>query len=341
MSAGPEVSWDQLDWRILDRLRDKFLSGEAAAGPYWETEADLAHYDLTYAERIGWKWDHVLRELTQRRWVPATGALVDWGCGSGIAHRRVANRWPTQVESIEVIDHSRLAEQYSLNRIHHLYPDLPRRSWDRKTTPATLVVSHVLNELSGDDAADLMSALRQATTVIWVEPGTADVAAQLVKWREQLRDTFHIVYPCPHQALCGLLVPGNERHWCHHFANPPGEVGADSNWVKFGQRAGIDLRSLPYSALVLDRRPLENNPSPSAMMPGRIIGRPKVAKPFARFLGCDAAGASMLQLPKKLAPALVKKLDRPGSPRLLRWQRDGEIVTRVDVSTRSDEERPS
>ena len=46
----------------------------------------------------------------------------------------------------------------------------------------------------------------------------------------------------------------------------------DSNWVKFGQRAGIDLRSLPYCFLALDRRvpaaPVENL---SAPFPGRAL----------------------------------------------------------------------
>src|ERR1035438_7840636 len=34
---------------------------------------------------------------------------------------------------------------------------------------------------------------------------------------------------------------------------PPPAIFADSSWVKFGKRAGIDLRSLPYSFIALDR----------------------------------------------------------------------------------------
>ena len=95
------MTWSELDWAVLDRLRGRFLGNVAADGPYWETAADLANYDLTYGERIGWKWDHVLRELRLRRWAPyqtmiqvlhglapATPtrvALLDWGCGSGVA----------------------------------------------------------------------------------------------------------------------------------------------------------------------------------------------------------------------------------------------------------------
>ena len=60
------MNWTQLDWPALDRLRDGFLHGGAAAGPYWKTTSALASYDLTYGERIAWKWDAVLQELRLR-----------------------------------------------------------------------------------------------------------------------------------------------------------------------------------------------------------------------------------------------------------------------------------
>ena len=47
----------------LDRLRARFLDGSNAGGGYWRSEAELALYDTTFAERIGWKWDAVLAEL--------------------------------------------------------------------------------------------------------------------------------------------------------------------------------------------------------------------------------------------------------------------------------------
>ena len=60
--------WTELDWPALDRLRQGFLQGTSLSTPYWESETALASYDLTYGERIGWKWDHVLRELRLRGW---------------------------------------------------------------------------------------------------------------------------------------------------------------------------------------------------------------------------------------------------------------------------------
>ena len=75
------MTWTDLDWPALDRLRSGFLSGTAAAGPYWQSGSDLASYDFTYGARIGWKWDAVLTELRLREWRPAARTVLDWGCG--------------------------------------------------------------------------------------------------------------------------------------------------------------------------------------------------------------------------------------------------------------------
>lgn len=330
------MDWASLDWNILERLREGFISGRAAEGPYWQSSDDLAHYDFTYAERIGWKWDHVLSELRQRGWSPPRGTLLDWGCGSGVAHRRMAEAWPSSVTGVQVFDHSTLAESFSIDRMADTHPTIETSSWERSETITTLTISHVLNELDEENAEDLMATIEAADAVIWVEPGTSDVAAQLVAWRERLRKQFTVVYPCPHQGTCGLTAPENARHWCHHFAAPPTGVFADSNWVKFGQRAGIDLRSLPYSALVLEKTSRDAE-SASGVPPdslGRIIGRPKVSKPYTRFLGCDAEQVQRLEMPKKLNAQLAKKLDRPNSPRLFKWQHEAGKVTSISPEIR-------
>ncbi|MBT5901715.1 MAG: hypothetical protein HOH58_06370 [Opitutaceae bacterium] len=334
-----EVTWENLDWPTLDRIRAGFLTGSAAKGPYWQSLADLAHYDFTFAERIGWKWDHVLRELNRRGWAPAQGKLLDWGCGSGVAHRRVISTWPDSTQSVRVFDHSTWAEAYATQRVNDRFPNLDVRSWERSESIATLTISHVLNELDKESAQDLMQTIQSATKVIWVEPGTSEVAGQLVQWREKLRDSFRVVFPCPHQGACGLRTPANALHWCHHFASPPAGVFADSNWVKFGQRAGIDLRSLPYSALVLEKptAAIETREAAVEDLAGRIIGRPKVSKPCTRFLGCDSDQVQRLEMPKKLNARLAKKLDRPNAPRLFRWKHEQGKVIAMDPLVRDDE----
>src|ERR1041384_3502994 len=63
---GSKMNWEQIDWSALERLRNAFLEGSAGKQDYWRSASDLASYDETFAQRIGWKWDYVLNELTRR-----------------------------------------------------------------------------------------------------------------------------------------------------------------------------------------------------------------------------------------------------------------------------------
>ena len=69
---------DTVDWNALQRLRSAFLNGSAGERDYWQGESDLASYDQTFAQRIGWKWDYVLEELKRRCWLPPASELLDW-----------------------------------------------------------------------------------------------------------------------------------------------------------------------------------------------------------------------------------------------------------------------
>ena len=339
------MTWTDLDWPALDRLRAKFLHGAAAAGPYWESPSDLASYDLTYGERIGWKWDHVLRELRLRKWQPASRTIFDWGCGSGIAARRVISRFGAEhFDSLTVWDHSPLACDYAADVAQSAFPKLSVGQATPGLLASTepiglLLVSHVLNELPPDALASLRALVARADAVLWVEPGTHAVSRQLGGLREEFATSLRVVAPCTHHNPCPILAPGNERHWCHFFAPPPSEIFADSNWVKFGQRAGIDLRSLPYCFLALEKvAPVSDRRSESDFAPNagqrpappnglsRVIGRPEHFKPYARVLNCDATGLAELELPKRADPALFKQLDRTKAPLVYRWRRDGDKI---------------
>ncbi len=338
------MTWDNLDWPALERLREKFLRGTPVGESYWESPTELASYDFTYGERIGWKWDQVLRELRLRGWRSRSRAVFDWGCGSGIAARRVISFFGAEnFDSLTVWDHSPLACDFAAEAAQREFPTLRVAEATPGLVAADepiglLVVSHVLNELPPEALASLRALAARAEEIIWVEPGTHQVSRALGAIREELHAAFQLVAPCTHQNACPILTPGNERHWCHHFAPPPSEIFADSNWVKFGQRAGIDLRSLPYCFLVLDRlkvapvsdRRLEHDdaistgqrPAPLS----RIIGRPEHFKAYARFLNCDAAGLAELELPKRADPAIYKQLDRTKAPLVYRWRREGEKI---------------
>jgi SAM-dependent methyltransferase len=324
------MTWSELDWSALDRLRAGFLSGTAAAGPYWQSPADLASYDFTYGERIGWKWDAVLAELRLRGWRPRARSVLDWGCGSGVAGRRVLAAFGAAAHftQLHVWDHSPLAVDFAAAAARRQFPGLavdaaPSALRDGSEPVGLLLVSHVLNELNPAARAELDALVARAESVIWVEPGTHEVSRQLGAIRETQRAAFNIVAPCTHGGACGIFAPEHARDWCHFFAPPPSEIFATPDWVKFGQRAGIDLRSLPYAFFALDRHPVTPPPTDLA----RIIGRPEHFKPYARFLNCDASGLAELELLKRADPALYKQLDRTKAPLLYRWRREGNKVS--------------
>ncbi len=322
------MNWHELDWAALDRLRDGFLHGGAAQGPYWQSESALASYDFTYAERIGWKWDHVLLELRLRRWAPAARTVFDWGCGSGIAARRVIQFFGAdQFDELLVWDHEALACDFAATAAERAFTGLRVAQATPGFIAATepiglLLISHVLNELSPDHLATLRQLILRAQAVIWVEPGTHVVSRGLGLIRDAVRDDFRVIAPCTHQAACPMFAPEHGRDWCHQFAAPPAEIFANPDWVKFGQRAGIDLRGLPYSFLVLDR-------TAAPLAPGwsHIIGRPERFKPYVRLLNCDATGLHELTLPKRSDGALFKELDRTQAPLVYHWSRDGDKIS--------------
>lgn len=230
-------------------------------------------------------------------------------------------------DALTVWDHSPLATDFAANAAQRKFPTLHVA----QATPGLLaanepigllLVSHVLNELSPEALAGLRALVSRAEAVLWVEAGTHDVSRALGKLRDELKSDFHVVAPCTQQLGCPILTAGNERHWCHFFAPPPSEIFADSQWVKFGQRAGIDLRSLPYAFIALDRA----RPDPRAENLSRVIGRPEHFKPYARVLNCDASGLTELELPRRADPGLFKQLERTKAPLVYRWRREGEKI---------------
>lgn len=312
------MTWEQLDWSALDRMRELFLRAEPVREAYWRTESDLASYDFTYAQRIGWKWDAALAELARLGWTPPAGPLLDWGCGSGVASRCVISAFGQEhFPEVRLHDRSALAMNFAAKRASERFPGIRVSAEPSPSDPVTtLVVSHVLNELHRDDLPRLMEAVSSAQCVLWVEPGTHAVSRGLITLRERLRSEFYIVAPCPHRDVCGLAVTGKENDWCHFFAKAPSGVFTDSNWVKFGQRAGIDLRSLPYSWLVLDRRPVAEWPADT----GRVLSHPEIFKPYARAVVCRKGETGVVEFSKRSMPEEFRRLKGRETPPDIRLQ---------------------
>lgn len=328
-----ETTWDSLDWDALERLREGFLSGAGGAGAYWQSHSDLANYDLTFAQRIAWKWDAVLTELKLRGWTPPPGEVLDWGCGSGVAGRCVLREFGVEnVSALRLFDRSALAMEFAAARAQAVFPLLAVDSGVTESGGVgLLVLSHVLNELPDMERDSLVQLARRADAVLWVEPGTHADSRALLAMRERLRDAFDLVAPCTHQAACGLLTTGNERHWCHNFATPPAGVLADGDWVRFGQRMGIDMRSLTYSFLALERKGLRAAEEKFAGL-SRVIGAPRVYKGFAKLFSCQADGVRDLTLQKRDAPAVFRRLRHEEPVLLAKLRVAGDRVEAVEAT---------
>lgn len=319
----------EIDWQALERLRTAFLAGTAGRADYWRSETGLASYDATFAQRIGWKWDYVLAELRRRGWRPAGGPLEDWGCGSGIAHRVFLGCFgPGAVSELRLLDRSPLAVRFAERRARERYPGLNIVSGGAEALArdgATVLISHVLTELAPAQLAALEAGLDGAAAVLWVEPGAYEASLALVAVRERLRGRFNVAAPCPHAERCGILAPENERHWCHHFASPPPGVFTDPDWGKFSRETGVDLRGLPVSFLVLDRRPVPL-PPPGTV---RVIGRPRLYKSHALLLGCAAGGVSEKRLARRAHPEAWRGIKRGEWEPLQLWECDGGEIVRA------------
>jgi ribosomal protein RSM22 (predicted rRNA methylase) len=309
------------DLAVLRELRERFLAETARASDYWQSPEHLELYDATFGERIGWKWDAVLDELRLRGWQPRSTRVLDWGCGTGAAHRRVLGMWP-QFTALALHDRSPHARLFSAEKARLAFPQVPV-SWDAPvvTRETLLLVSHVINELPAKELDQLVALAAAAGEVIWVEAGTHADSRRLIEVRERLRPEFTPVAPCTHSERCGMLAPANAPHWCHHFARPPSAIFQDARWAEFAREIGIDLRSIPYSFLVLARSPN------TAAGYSRVIGEPREAKGYLRVLSCQAEGVTDFVLQKRDAPELFRAGRKGQLAPVYRWTlENGKIV---------------
>ncbi len=317
------MKWEQIDWTALNRLREAYLQGTAGASDYWRCESDLESYDQTFAQRIGWKWDFVLKDLRELGWAPPPGNVLDWGCGSGVAGRAFVGAFGLSAgASLLLADRSNLAAEFARKRAQMKCPAVPVAIAGADAPFNTLLLSHVLSELDEAQVNALLELVNRAQTVLWVEPGTSEISRRLCRLREDLRQTFRLVAPCPHQGACGVMTTPASPHWCHHFAPPPPAVFTDPNWGRFATVTGIDLRSLPVSFLVLDRKFCP------AMVDGavRVLGRPRVYKAFALLLGCTEAGLTERRLTKRRLPAEFRAVKKESLASNLVWECNREEI---------------
>ncbi len=319
--------WTVAEMQTLARLRTGFLNGTAGQTDYWREEGELELYDRTFAQRIGWKWNAVLGELSLRHWSPPSRRLVDWGCGTGIAARRVLEHWPDAFDSLVLSDRSPRARAFAHGRVRFAHPQMNVQvaAPDAvECADSVVLLSHVLSELNDAQLLSVLNQVKKAAAIIWVESATHDNSRRLVSdVREPLLAAgWNAVAPCTHCGACPLLSEPNERHWCHHFAKVPSEAHQDSGWRELSERLNVDLRVLPYSFIVLDRQPTQSKDVGLS----RVVGTPREFKGYLKVLACDATGLTDWMLQKRDAPELFKNLRRGGRVPLYRWRTEGQRI---------------
>ncbi len=300
--------WEQTDWKRLTAMRDRFLKHSADPTDYWQSREDVELYDRTFAQRIAWKIESVLRELKTRRWVPPEAPILDWGCGSGVAGRAWLDAYGKpegEGARLSLWDRSGIARSFARDKAKLRFPQAEivelkdAAQAEAAAEGAVVIISHVANELSLSGLEKLQPMLRRAAAVVWVEPGTSPMGRLLPKYRDEMADLFRPVAPCPHALVCGLRTEANQGHWCHHFGEAPAVAFSDPGWVRFGQILGVDLRSLPYSFLVLERKAVPVTTLASPPLLGRVIGRTSEQKGRMEVLWCTDTGAGMRELQKR------------------------------------------
>jgi hypothetical protein len=94
----------------------------------------------------------------------------------------------------------------------------------------------------------------------------------------------------------------------------------------------VDLRSVPYSVLVLERRGLRTPQGGGDVAGWRcVLGVPRVYKGFAKLLTCGAAGVEEMEVQRRLAPALLKAMDKGKTPALVRGDAADGRFTRIET----------
>ncbi|MCC5840274.1 MAG: hypothetical protein JJT96_09125 [Opitutales bacterium] len=333
MPDAPE-DLDTIDWARLRGLRDGFLDGSAGQADYWRSDADLTLYDRFLGERIGWKWDAVIGELKQRGWEPPRGIWMDWGCGPGVAIRRMLAAFPERCAGVCLVDRSTRARDFARMRLSEDFPGLPLRTLDPlsapEAPPALLLVSHVLSEISPEKEARVWADAVEAEAVVWVEPGTYAESRRLVAARDSRRAAgWSVVAPCLHAGTCGLTQPEGALAWCHHFAKPPKGIGADAAWGRFAREMGVDLRSLPYAFLVVARSKHPLPPVAGNAVTARLLGRPQTLRTGLAFTTCEETGIRSRELPKRAFKQMIKAIEKGRAGPSFRLTEAGGAVTGI------------
>lgn len=309
--------------KILQTLRERFLSADAILQDYWTSEELLHAYDNTLAERIRWKIQSVVDELRARRaqinsQIKRRFRLVDLGCGTGAASDILLGADLCEIDEVLLVDRSKMARDFTRAKLQARYPSLIVHDADHWTPLEKdfVVASHVLSELSREELYRMQLKFVHAASVMLIEAGTPKISERIhLAQKAMVSGGLHIVAPCTHQSVCHLAGK-NEADppiWCHRFAYPPAWVHHDASVKQWSSALGVDVRRQAYSFLVAGRTGAWITPNADlrkadSMM--RVLGLPRPHKGHVDVELCDASGVSSVAVQKRAHKDLFKSLER-------------------------------
>jgi SAM-dependent methyltransferase len=318
------------DWERLAAMRGSFLRqiGETAPLPdYWSSTRDLEIYDATFGARIRWKWNAVLEEIKRRGVEVPSGTILDFGAGTGVATRAFLAAFGTAGRGVRFMDRSRAAVAYAQEVTRGEHPDLDVEAPDPAAADVMLA-SHVLDELDDAGRAQFVAHAKAAKLLIWIESGAKSTSRALSAVRDALLDDLDPLLPCTHRSACGVLAAGRDGDWCHHFAPPAPEAFTTLFWRTFSRRLSIDMRALPYSYLVAQKRSAATQYDPDVV---RVLGTPRFDKGRATLLACGSAGVREAVLLERLDKPRFKALEKGKGERRISISEDRGRITRIET----------
>ena len=318
-NSKPGANAPSSRWLRLKTLRSAFIdSRESLTKDYWQDQALLELYDESLGRRIAWKWQAVMDELKLRDLLTPllenVDTLVDWGCGTGVASEMfLGNAMEThqkRCKNLVLLDRSALATGFAHKKLSALGLSencLESQKFNSEGPRTGLLISHVINEMPAPEVSKIIKAAQMSRFVLWVEPGAREQSRKLSEVRDALYSHgFHAWAPCLHQKKCPVLADGHENDWCHSFAESPQEIHHSSFWSEFSQMMGIDLRSNPYSFVLLSK----DLPPPSPLK-ARVLQRPRILKAHAEVEVCRVDGTLAVEkVEKRSQPDLYKTLKK-------------------------------
>lgn len=173
--------------------------------------------------------------------------LYDVGCGPGSLSLGFVDHFIDYDLSVTLLDSSSFMLEQAKKFYQAYFPKIKieLNSTDKKEN-SIMLFGHSMNEMGVEKAFELINKINPEI-ILFIEPGTKEVFADLLKMRSLLvTHQYQINYPCPSNEQCPLA---HVDDWCHQVL----EVRHDPTIERLSQILHKDRRNLPIASFVFSK----------------------------------------------------------------------------------------